>query len=99
MVDADVSAGKALGFVRSMLSEADGTVSNTRVCIVIVIAFASGWVTALVTKVRGPVSLPELAAFVGQLGMYVSAICASLYGINKFADAWKNRGEQPPAQQ
>ena len=96
-----VAVNKALAFVSSMLSEADGTASTARVCILIVIAFASGWVTALVTKVPGPVSLIDLAAFVGQLGMYVSAICVSLYGVNKFSDALKNRADRegPPAQQ
>lgn len=90
---------KILAFLRSMVSEGDGSISNTRVCIVIVIAFASGWVTALVTKVRGPVALPELSVFVENLGVYVSGICLALYGTNRFADAWKNRGGDPPKQQ
>lgn len=83
------------GFLRSQLSESDGTVSNTRVCILLVICSASGWVTALVSKVKGPVNLPELGGFVGSLGMYVSGICASLYAINKGAEAWKNRADRP----
>jgi len=96
-----VVIGKSLAFVRSWLSEADGTVSNARICVVIVIVFATGWMTVLLTKVQGSVTVPELTAFVGQLGMYVSGICAALYGVNKFADAWKNRAnhEEPPAQQ
>lgn len=91
---------KPLAFVHSWLSEPDGTISNARICVVIVIGFATGWMTALLMKVRGPVTVPELTAFVGQLGMYVGGICTSLYGVNKFADAWKNRGGgDPPAQQ
>jgi hypothetical protein len=91
--------GRMLGFLRSMVSEANGTISNSRVCTSIVICFSTGWVTALLAKVRGPVTLPDLTAFVEKLGMYVSSICAALYGINRLADAWKNRRDQPPAQQ
>ena len=94
--------GIATGFLRSLLSESDGSVSNTRVCICVVIAFASGWVTALVTKVHGPVALPELGAFIGQLGLYVSGICTTLYGLNVAKDVLNKRApgaDQPPAQQ
>jgi hypothetical protein len=44
-------------FLRSQLSEVDGTVSNTRVCVLLVIVFALGWVTALVSKVNRPVTV------------------------------------------
>jgi hypothetical protein len=96
-----VVVDKALAFVRSWLSEPDGTISNARICVVIVICFATGWMTALLSKVHGAVTVPELTAFVGQLGMYVSGICAALYGVNKFADAYKNRADRegPPPQQ
>jgi hypothetical protein len=89
----------ARGFVRSWLSEADGTVSNTRVCISALIAFALGWVTALVVKVHGPVTVAEIGALLGPLGLFVGGISGSLYGINKFADAMKSRQDAPPAQQ
>jgi hypothetical protein len=78
--------------VRSWLSEADGTGSNTRVCIAAVVFFALGWVTALITRVRGPVTVAEIASLLGPLGMFVTGICVSLYGINKFADAWGKQG-------
>lgn len=87
---------KLLAFLRSMVSEASGNVSSSRICTLIVIGFASGWMTSLIVKVRGPVPLPELSIFVEKLGFYVSSICAALYGINKVADAWKNRGGDPP---
>lgn len=93
--------GIQVGFLRSMLSESDGSVSSTRVWIGLVIAFASGWITALVTKVHGPVTLPELGAFVGQVGLYVSGICTTLYGINVAKDVLNKRATgagQPPAQ-
>lgn len=95
---------KAIGdFLRSQFSEQDGSVSNTRVCIFVVIAFASGWVTALVTKVAGPVSVSEIGALLTPLGAYITGVCGSLYlinmGANKAAEVLNNRaGVKPPAQ-
>jgi hypothetical protein len=83
-------------FLRSQFSESDGTVSNTRVSIFVVIAFASGWITALVVKVPRPVLLPELGAFVGQLGLYVTGICTTLYAVNKAADVLNHRAPATP---
>jgi hypothetical protein len=85
-------------FLKEQLSERDGTASNTRVCILLVICFASGWITALVTKVHGPVSLPELGAFVGQVGLYVGGICTTLYTVNAAKDVLNNRAANSPAQ-
>jgi len=87
-----------LCFVRSMLGESDGSVSSTRVCVALVIVFALGWVTALVTKVKGPVSVAEIGTLLGPLGVFVGAICGSLYGINKAADVLNNRAARPPEQ-
>jgi hypothetical protein len=88
-----------MNYVRSWLGESDGSISNTRVCVALVICFALGWVTALVTKVHGPVTVAELGGVLQPLGMFVSTICASLYAINKAADVLNNRaGQKPPAQ-
>ena len=46
-------------FFRSMLSESDGNVSSARFCIVLVVVFSLGWVTALVLHDR---KLPDLGA-------------------------------------
>jgi len=69
---------KAAGFLRSQLSESDGSASNTRVCIFLVIAFALGWITALVTKVKAPVTVREIGDMMGPLGMFVGTICADV---------------------
>jgi hypothetical protein len=65
-------------FLRSMLSEADGNVSSARFCIVLVVVFSLGWVTALVVQDK---KLPDL----GAVGGYVTLVCGSLYAINRGA--------------
>ncbi len=65
-------------FLRSMLSEADGSVSSARFCIVLVVVFSLGWVTALVFHDK---RLPDL----GAVGGYVTLVCGSLYAINRGA--------------
>ena len=91
---------KSLSFVRSWLSESDGTVSNTRICVALVVTFALGWVTALVSKVHGPVSVAELSSILGPMGFFVTGITGTLYAVNKTADVFnnRNRGSEPPQQ-
>ena len=92
---------KAVGdFFRSQFSESDGTVSNTRVCIWLVVVFALGWVTALVSKIHGTVTVSDLGQVLGPLGMFVTGISGSLYAINKTADVFNNRtaANKPPGQ-
>lgn len=78
-------------FVRSMLSESDGSVSSTRCLIALTIVFALGWITGLLMKVHKPVSLGEVQSFVGTLTVFVTSICGSLYGINRAAEVLNNR--------
>ena len=93
-----VDVTKLGGWLRSFLSESDGTGSNTRFCIAAVVFFSLGWVTALIVKVRGPVSVAEISAVLGPLGMFVGTICAPLYAMNKWADVQNNRSAKPPEQ-
>jgi hypothetical protein len=65
-------------FVRSLLSEADGTGSSARFCIVMVVLFTLGWVTGLVVHEH---RLPDL----GAVGGYTALVCGALYGINRGA--------------
>ncbi len=65
-------------FFRSLLSESDGNVSSARFCIVLVVVFSLGWVTALVLHDK---KLPDL----GAVGGYVTLVCGSLYAINRGA--------------
>lgn len=81
----------ARGFFRSMVSEDDGAVSNTRVCIVLTVVFVLGFVTALMWKVRAPVTVAEFCEAVKSLGEFGGGICASLYGINRLGNYGDNR--------
>lgn len=74
-------------FLRSMLSEADGTVSSARCCMVLVVVFSLGWVTALVIRDK---KLPDLSA----VGAYTTIVCGSLYAINRGAGLLDRKTQQ-----
>jgi hypothetical protein len=76
-------------FLRSMLSEPDGNVSSARCCIVLVVAFSLGWVTALVAHDK---KLPDL----GAVGGYVTLVCGSLYAINRGAAIFDHKSQSEP---
>lgn len=67
-------------FWRGVFSEADGTPSFSRVATGLLLAFALGWVTALVAKHWALPDFGGLIAFVGVL-----------YGINKAGAAITSR--------
>ncbi len=81
----------ARGFMRSMLSEADGTASSTRFCTVLVIAFTLGFASALLWKIHAPVTVAEWCQALGALTLFATGICGALYGINRAADVLNNR--------
>jgi hypothetical protein len=74
-------------FLRSMLSEQDGTVSSARFCIVSVVLVSLGWVTCLVLHDK---KLPDL----GQVGTFTTLICGSLYAINRSAAVIDRKSQQ-----
>ncbi len=67
-------------FWRGVFSESDGTPSFSRVATAVIVAFAMGWVTALV---RANHQLPEFGGLVLLIG--------TLYGVNKVSGAIGNR--------
>lgn len=85
-------------FLRSMLSESDGTGSSTRVCVLLVIVFTLGFVAALLWKIHAPVSVGEFCQAVGALTLFAAGICGALYGINRTAEVFNNRAERGPQQ-
>ena len=87
-----VSAIKA--WLREVLSE-DGVGSSSRLCLLLVVVFACGWITGLLFLVRSPLRLSEVAEFVGALTGFVSAIAAATYGVNRLTEAWSNRAANP----
>lgn len=73
-------------FWRSVFSESDGTPSFSRVGTGVIVAFAMGWVTALV---RMNHQLPDFGGLVLLIG--------TLYGVNKVSAAVsaRNAGDRP----
>jgi hypothetical protein len=74
-------------FLRSMLSEQDGTVSSARFCIVLVIVVSLSWVTWLVMHDK---KLPDL----GLVATYTTLVCGSLYAINRGAALIDRKSQQ-----
>lgn len=77
------------GFWRGVFSEPDGTPSFSRVATAVVVAFACGWVTALVHHNHMLPALIELGGFIGVL-----------YGANQIRAGWGKSvpPAEPPAQ-
>jgi hypothetical protein len=71
-------------FWRGVFSESDGTPSFSRVATAVIVAFAMGWVTALV---RMNHQLPDFGGLVPLIG--------TLYGVNKVAGAVASRSAGP----
>ena len=97
MVTLDQVGNWSRPLLRSMESETDGTGSSTRLCIVLVISFSLGFVTALLFKLHGPITVAEFCQAVGAIGLFAGGICGSLYTINRIGNAVDNRA--PGAQQ
>ena len=93
----------AAGFLRSQLSDKDGTVSNTKVCILLVITSALSWISCLLYKLHTVVTVTDIVTFVGSVGTFVTMLCGVLAGLKYSADAVNNRAPnatqqvQPPA--
>ena len=83
----------ARNYLRSMLSETDGTGSSSRVCVLLVIVFTLGFVAALLWKIHAPVTVAEFSQAIGALTLFATGICGALYGINRAADVFNNRDD------
>lgn len=86
----------ARNYLRSMLSESDGTGSTTRFCLVLVVVFTLGFVAALLWKIHAPVTVAEFCQAVSALTLFATGICGALYGINRAADVFNNRADKGP---
>lgn len=69
-----------MSFVARLFSEDDGKPSFSRIISAVTIGFALGWITFIVS-ING--SIPDLAG----LSLFVGAVTAATYGVNKAADA------------
>ena len=75
-------------FWRGVFSEPDGSPSFSRVATAVLLAFACGWVTAIVVK---HYALPDFTSLVMFVGV--------LYGINRGATAIQSFGQKKEGQQ
>jgi cellobiose-specific phosphotransferase system component IIC len=97
-----MSGNWAAGFFRSQLSDKDGTVSNTKVCVLMVVVAVLAWVSCLISKLHSPVTVTDIVTFVGASGTFTALICGTLAGLKYGADAINNRAAnatpqvQPP---
>lgn len=90
--------GKLFSFLKSTLSERDGTGSNTRLCVMLIVVFALGWVTSLFSRVHGPVTVADIRELLPSMASFVGLVCGPLYAINKAADVMNNRAPDLAAQ-
>jgi len=97
-----MSGNWAAGFIRSQLSDKDGSVSNTKVCVLMVIVAVVSWVSCLLYKLPAPVTVTDLVTFLGSAGTFATLLCGTLAGLKYTADAVNNRAPnatpqvQPP---
>ena len=82
---------RVIGF----LQESDGSQSSTRLCIVLIVVFVLGVITALLFKIHAPISVAEFSQAVSALGVFAASVCGALYGINRFGEALDNRAKGP----
>lgn len=106
-----MSGNWAAGFLRSQLSDKDGTVSNTKVCLFLIINYVLAWVSALVfvylkyvLQGHGTVAMADIVAFLGAVGTFATMLCGVLASLKYGSDAINNRAPnatpqvQPPDQ-
>jgi hypothetical protein len=98
------------GFLRSQLSDKDGSVSNTRVMQCLIICHVLGWVSALLFcyclityKTHGVISMTDMVTFIGSLGTFATMLIGTLGLIKGGTDVANNRAPnaqdqvQPPS--
>jgi hypothetical protein len=97
-----MSGNWAAGFLRSQLSDKDGTVSNTKVCVLMIVTAVLSWITCLLWKLHTPVTVTDIVTFVGAAGTFTALLVGTMAGMKYTADAVNNRAPnaspqvQPP---
>lgn len=93
-----MSGNWAAGFLRSQLSDKDGTVSNTKVCVLMIVTFVCAWVSCLFCKLHTPVTVTDIVTFLGAAGTFTALVCGTLAGLKYGSDAINNRAPNASAQ-
>lgn len=84
-----------LKWLKSVLSESDGSGSTTR-CLMFIVVFAAViWSSVLLVDVHHhKVSIEQLDGYFGSIGQYLTVTATPLYAVNKAADVMNNRNKQ-----
>jgi hypothetical protein len=93
-----MSGNWAAGFLRSQLSDKDGTVSNTKVCVLIVVIAVVSWVSCLLYKLHAVVTVTDIVTFLGSAGTFATMLCGTLAALKYGADSINNRAPNAQAQ-
>jgi hypothetical protein len=105
----EVSGNWAAGFFRSQLSDKDGTVSNTKVLIFLIVNNVLIWISALIAlyaryvlKEKTGINMTDIVTFLGAVGTFATLLCGTLAGLKYGSDAINNHAPnatpqvQPP---
>ncbi len=82
-IENQVTPNLSTNWVRSTLSGTNGMMSTARLCVVLVVCAAIGWVTYLVCKNN---ALPDLTS----LTIFVGSVITSVYTPNKITEIVKS---------
>ena len=95
----------ATAFFRSQLSDANGTVSNTKVLQMFIVIHALMWVSALLFlygwftfRAHGVVTMTDIVTFIGSATTLAVALSGTLGIIKTTGDAINNRAPNASAQ-
>lgn len=66
--------------IKSILSES---------ALLIVVAFSIGWISAMLLRVHGSLTLSDVGTFIRCVARYVAEVGGAIYAIDKFSDAAK----------
>jgi hypothetical protein len=84
-----------LDFIKSVFSEPDGSGSSSRIMIAILIAFILGVGISLSTLIfNKKITIEQFDNYLSTGANFILTTCGPLYGMNKAADAYKNRQGQ-----
>ena len=99
-----MSGNWAAGFFRSMLSDKDGTVSNTRVLLCMIVCHVLGWVSALVMVYiiltilhHGTITMTDIVTFMGAATTFATSLGGVLMLIKTGGDVANNRAPGAPS--
>jgi hypothetical protein len=81
-----------LKWLRSVLSERDGTGSTTRVLMFVLVIAAIVWSSVLLHDAHArKITIEQFNNYLGSIGQYLTITAGPLYATNKIADCVNNR--------